>query len=140
MGRPPAIDRQSRAGDRCRRFAGEKDRQRAQFLDARKMLVGLLRQQHVVDDLFARNAVRPGLAVDLRLDQRRIDVSRTDRIAGDAVLGSFQRRHLGQSDDTVLGRDVGRLEGRSDQSMRGGDVDDPPELVLRIAGRVSRVV
>ena len=42
-------------------------------------LVGLVLQQHVADDLLARDAVRSGLIVDLLLDQRRPDIARADR-------------------------------------------------------------
>ena len=67
-----------------------------------------------MDDRFAGNPVRPGLAVDLGLDQRRVDVAGADRIAGDAFFGGLQRCDLGQADDAVLGGDIGRLEGRCD--------------------------
>ncbi len=42
-----------------------------------------------------------GLAVDLGLDQRGIDVTRADRVAGDALFGGLQRRDLGQADDAI---------------------------------------
>jgi hypothetical protein len=44
-------------------------------------------QQHIIDDLFAGDAVGLGLAVDLSFDQRRIDVAGADCVAGDAMLG-----------------------------------------------------
>ena len=62
---PAAIDWQSGAGDRRRRIARQKYRERAELFDGRKALVGLLRQQHVVNDLFAGNSVSLGLTVDL---------------------------------------------------------------------------
>ena len=103
---------------------------RAELLDGGEALVRLLRQQHVADDLLARDAVRLGLAVDLRLDQRRVDIARADRVAGDVGFGGLQRGHLGQADDAVLGRDIGRLERRGDEPVRRGDIDDAAELVL----------
>ena len=87
------------------------------------------------------DAVRLGLALDLRLDQRRVDVAGADRVAGDAVLGRLQRRDLGEADDAVLGRHIGRLERRGDQAVRRGDIDDAAPLVLAACeGRASRVV
>ncbi len=99
---PTAIDRQCRACDRSRRFAGQKYRERPQLFDGCEALVGLLRQQHVMNDLLAGNTVGLGLAVDLRLDQRGINVARADRVAGDALFGSLQRRNLGQADDADI--------------------------------------
>ena len=63
---------------------GEEHGKRAELLDGGEALVRLLREQHVADHLLARNAVRLGLAVDLRLDQRRVDIAGADRVAGDA--------------------------------------------------------
>ena len=80
-----------------------------------------------------RDAVRPGLVVDLLLDQRRPDIARADGVAGDAGLGQLQGRDLGQADQAVLGGDVGRLEGRGDQAVRRGDVDDPAPAPRRHA-------
>src|SRR5260370_34769212 len=77
---PAAIDRQSRAGDRSRRVAGEKYRERAEFIDGCKALVGLLRQQDFADHLLAGNSMGLGLAIDLRLDQRSINVAWADRV------------------------------------------------------------
>ena len=111
MSRPPAVDRQRSAGDRSRRVAGEEDGQRAQLFHAGKMLVGLLRQQHVVNDFFARDAVRLGLAVDLRFDQRGIDIAGADRVARNALFRRLERGDFRQADDAMLGRDIGRLEG-----------------------------
>ena len=79
-------------------------------------------------DLLARHVVRLGLAVDLRLDQRRPDIAGADGVAGDAGFGDFERRHLGEADDAVLGRDIGRLERRGDEAVRRGDVDDAAPL------------
>src|SRR5262249_59385481 len=84
---PTAIDRQCDSGDRCRRFAREEDGERAELIDRGKALVRLLREQDVTGHLFARNAVRLGLAVDLRLDQGRVDVARADGVAGNALFG-----------------------------------------------------
>ena len=83
-----------------------------------------------MDDLLAGNSMDLGLAVDLGLDQRGINVTRADRVAGDALLGGLQRRNLGQADDAVLRGDIGRLERRCDQPMRGRDIDDAAKLVL----------
>src|SRR3954468_24715315 len=65
---PAAVDRQRDAGDRSRRVSREEYRERAELLDRSKALVGLLRQQHVADHLVARDPVRLGLSIDLRLD------------------------------------------------------------------------
>ena len=89
---PAAIHRQRRSGDRGRRVACEKHRQGAELFDGGKALVGLLREQHVADHLLARDAVRLGLAFDLRLDQRRIDIAGTDRVAGDVGFGCLPAR------------------------------------------------
>ena len=70
------------------------------------------------------------LAVDLGFDQRSINVTRADRIAGDALLGGLKRRNLGQADDAVLRGDIGRLERRCDQPVCGRDIDNSPKLVL----------
>src|SRR5882724_7770617 len=75
-----------------------------------KRLLGCCASSTVMDDSFAGNPVRFGLAVDLRLDQRRVDIAGADRVAGDALFGRLQRRDLGQADDAVLGGDIGRLE------------------------------
>ena len=88
----------------------------------------------------ARDAVRLRLAFDLRLDERRPDVARADGVAGDALLGGLERRHLGQADDAVLGRDVGGLEGRGDEPVRRGDVDDAPPPVRAHRRQRRRVV
>src|SRR5262245_20448267 len=100
---PAAVDRQCNSSDRRRRFAREKDGERAEFIDRGKALVRLLREQDVADHLFARNAVRLGLAVDLRLDQRRVDVARAGGVAGDALFGGLQRGDFREADDAVLG-------------------------------------
>lgn len=107
---PATINRQGGPGDRSSRIAGEKYRERTQLFDGCKALVGLLRQQHIADDLLAGNSVCLGLAVDLCLDQWSMNVTRADRVAGDALLGGFQRRDLGQADNTVLCGDIGCLE------------------------------
>ena len=103
-------------------------------------LVGLVLQQHVADHLVARDAVRLGLVVDLLLDQRRAHVAGADGVAGDAVLGGLERRHLGEAEHAVLGRDIGRLVGRGDQGVRRGDVDDAaPAASARMPGSTSLV-
>ena len=48
----------------------------------------------------------PGLAINLRLDQGRLDVAGTDGIAGDALFGSLQCRDFGQPDNSMLGSDI----------------------------------
>jgi len=107
---PTAIHRQCRTCDRRRGRARKEDHERAEFIDRRETPVRLLREQDVADDLFARNAMGLGLAVDLRLDQRRIHIARTDGVAGDAVFGGLERRDLRQAEDAVLGGNVGRFE------------------------------
>ena len=71
-----------------------------------------------------------GLAVYLGLDQRSVNVTRADRVAGDAFFGGLERRNLGQADDSMLRGDVGRLERRRNQPMRGRNIDDSSKLVL----------
>src|SRR5215204_1525096 len=138
---PAAVDRQRRPGDRSRGFAREEDRERADFLDGREALVRLLREKHVADHRLARDPMGLRLAFDLRLDERRPDVAWADGVAGDVLLGSLERRHLGEADDAVLRRHIGGLEGRGDEPMRRGDVDDapPPSLAHRRDGEAGGV-
>ena len=89
---PAAVDRQRDPGDRGRRFARQKHGERAELLDSGEALVRLLGEQHVADDLLARDVVRLRLTLDLRLDERRVDVAGADRVAGDAFLGGLERR------------------------------------------------
>jgi hypothetical protein len=98
--------------------AGQESSQRAELFHCGKTPIGLLGEQNFTDDLLARDAVRLRLALDLRLDQGRIDVAGTNGVAGDALLGRLKRRDLGQPDDTVLGRHVGRFVWRGDQAVR----------------------
>src|SRR5215204_4171833 len=65
---PAAVDRQRRPGDRGRGLAREEDGERPNLLDRREALVRLLGEEHVADDLFARDAVRLRLGFDLSLD------------------------------------------------------------------------
>src|SRR5271165_2744071 len=87
---PPAIDRQRNACDGSRGFGGEEHHERAELLNGRKALIWLLREQHIADHLLARDVVSLGLAVDLRLDQRRVDITGADRVAGYALFSGFQ--------------------------------------------------
>src|SRR6266571_9400785 len=127
---PAAIHRQGRACDRCSSLARQEDGKRAKLFDRRKTLVRLLCQQDVADDLFARNAVRLGLALNLGLNKRRIDIAWAYGIASDALLGGLERGDFGETDNAVLRCDVGRLERRCDQTMRRRDIDDAAPLVL----------
>src|SRR5262249_38740212 len=95
MRRPAAIDRKRGAGDGCGRVGREEDGYAAELLRGGETLIRLLREQHVADDFLARNAVSLCLACDLRFDQRRVDIARADRIAGDAHLGGLESRDLG---------------------------------------------
>ncbi len=104
---PAAIGGQRGSGDRGGTFAGKEHRDRAHLLDRGEPLVRLLRQQHLAHHALARQIVGRRLALDLRLDQRRVDVARADRVAGDAIFGGLERGDLGQPDNGVLGRDVG---------------------------------
>jgi hypothetical protein len=72
---PAAVDRQCDAGDRGCGFARQEHRERPDLLDGGEPLVRLLREQDIADDLLAWDAVRLGLAFDLLLDQRRIEIS-----------------------------------------------------------------
>src|SRR5262249_34037902 len=83
---PTAIDWQGDAGDRGGGGACEEDSKGAQLFHSGETLVWLLHEQHAADDLFARNAVRLCLPLDLRFDQRGVHVTRTDGVAGDAVF------------------------------------------------------
>ena len=102
-----------------------------------KRLVGWFFEEHVADDRVAGDVVRLRLIVDLLLDQRRPDIAGADRVGGDAVLGAFQRDHLGEADHAVLGGDIGRLERRGDQAVRRGDVDDAAVAALAIGSKVA---
>src|SRR5262245_54067140 len=115
---PAAVDGQCSPGDRGGGVAGQENSQRAQFFNAGKTLVRLLCEQNVTDYLLARDSVRFRLALDLRLDQGRIDVARTNGVAGDALLGRLKRRDLGQPYDAVLGSHVGRFVWRGNQAVR----------------------
>ena len=59
-----------------------------------------------------------GLALDLRLDQRRIDIAGADRVAGEVSSRRLERRHLGETDKAVLGGDVGGFDGDADEPWR----------------------
>src|SRR5947209_10241973 len=108
---PAAIDRQGGPGDRSRGVTCKEYGDRAELFDRREMLVGLLRQQYVVNDLLARDMMRLRLTVDLRLDQGGVNIAGADRVDGDAFLGGLQRSDLGQADDAVFCSDIGGLEG-----------------------------
>src|SRR5258705_11166902 len=94
---PAAVDGQCHAGDRGRGLARQEDSERAQLLDGGEALIGLLCQKDLADHLLARDAVRLGLAVDLRLDQWSVYVAGADRVTRDALLAGLHRRHLGES-------------------------------------------
>jgi hypothetical protein len=115
---PTAVDGQCSPRDRRGGVASQENSQRAEFFHRGKTLIRLLCEENITDDLLARNPMRLRLAFDLRLDQGRIDVARTNGVAGDALLGRLKRRDLGQPDDTVLGRHVGRFVWRGDQAVR----------------------
>ena len=138
--RPAAVDGQRGAGDRTSARAAQEDGERAKLLDFGKALVGLGREQHVADHLLAADAARLRGVVDLVLDQRRPDIAWADRVAGDVVLGAFQRDGLGQADDAVLRRDIGALERRGDEPVGGRDVDDPAEAVAASSRRTRRAI
>src|SRR5271165_3083475 len=97
---PPAIDWKRDAGDRCSGVGSKENRKRSQLLHRRKPLVRLLGEEYIADYLFARDAMRLGLAVDLRLHERCVHVAGADRVAGDALLGGLERNHLGEADET----------------------------------------
>src|SRR3984957_12720878 len=86
MRRPAAIDRKRGASHRCGGVGAQERGERAHLLDRGEALVRLLRQEHVVDDLLARHVVGLGLAVELRLDERRPHIAGADGVAGDAEL------------------------------------------------------
>ena len=66
---------------------------------------------------FTRDAVGLGLAVDLRLDERGVDIARANGVAGDAQFRRLECRHLSEPKHTMFCRHIGRLEGRAHQPM-----------------------
>ena len=77
-------------------------------------LVRLVGEKHLAD---VARADAPGLSpgFDLCLDQRRLDIARTDRVAGDDGL---ERCHLGKTEHTMLCSHVGRLKGRAEAGWK----------------------
>jgi hypothetical protein len=68
-------------------------------------------QQHLLDDVLGRDAVRSGLVGDLGLHQRSARIARVDAAAGHAVPGSLQGHHLAHALQRVLGRHTGHPVG-----------------------------
>ena len=89
---PAAVHGQRCSGDRCPGITCEKHRESAELFDCGKALVRLLGEQHIPNDLLARDAVRFGLAINLRFDQRRVDITWADCIAGDVGFGCSPTR------------------------------------------------
>src|SRR5215470_3921074 len=128
MGCPTAVYWQGRSGDRGRCFACEKHGKSTKLFNRRKTLVRLLRKQNITDDLLTRDFVRFRLALNLTLDQGRVDIAGADRVTGDVRLCSFQSDDFGEADDPVLCRDISRLERGRDEPVRRSDIDDATEF------------
>jgi hypothetical protein len=77
--------------------------------------------------------VDASLVRDLRLDERRPNVTGTHSRRGDAVGGALERKRPHQSQHSVLRRDVPGLERRCRQRVRRGHCHEPP-----VAARAQR--
>ena len=78
MRSPATIDGDRGSGDGGGSVGGEEHGEGTELVNGGEALVRLLREQHVADHLLARDAVRLRLALDLRFDQRRIDIAWAD--------------------------------------------------------------
>jgi hypothetical protein len=104
---PATIDRNCGAGDGGSSLRAQEYGDAAKFIGSGEALIWLLREQQIADHLLAGNTMSLGLAIDLRLNQRGVDIAWANRIAGDAHLGGLERSHLSQAEHPVLSRDVG---------------------------------
>src|SRR3954452_4139623 len=118
VGGPAAVDREGDSGDRCSGGARKEHGEIAYFLGRCEPLVWLLGEQNVADDLLARDVVRLRLPLDLRLDERRVDIAGADRVAGDPFLRRLERDDFCQAQDAVLCGNIRCLERRANQSVR----------------------
>ena len=136
--RPAAVHGQCCAGDRASARSAEEHRQRPKLIDFRKALVRLRCQKDVAHHLLTSYATCPGRVLDLILDQRRPDVTRTDRVAGNVVLGTLERHGLRQPDDAMLqlldrasqrGLTNVALLGSASEVQRAGKRDEIADLL-----------
>ncbi len=81
-----------------------------------------------------------GAIIDLFLHQRRQHPTRADRVAGHIAGGRFQPDHFSQTDYPMLGRHIRSLTGRTHLTVYRGNVDDPPQPLARMPGRLRRVL
>src|SRR3954468_13346 len=82
---PASVDAQTGPRDRCRTIAAQKDCCGRNLFDLHELLAGLALENDLRDDFLARQAIDPGLIVDLLLYQRRAHPAGTDCVAGDAL-------------------------------------------------------
>src|SRR5579863_8656736 len=122
--RHPAIDEMGLAGDVACFVAGEKQRERRDFLrraEPAHRLAG--------DEILPHRVVRfPGLLRRCRnavFKRRRLDRTRTNRVAANALSDEVGRDRLGQPDHGGLGGAVGITVGyAANRRYRRRDVDD----------------
>src|ERR1700730_13564823 len=105
--RPAAIDRVIGSRDLRRRVRTEKDEERGDLIRGHKLLGWLRQQNHVMDDLFARQVARGHRVWDLLFDEWRPNVTRRDAIDRHSESREFKRRGFGEASKAMLRGHIG---------------------------------
>ena len=71
----------------------------------------------------------------MAFDERSAHVAGTDRVAGDAGLGDFERDSFGEPDLSMFGGDVSRFKWRCDETVGRDEIDDAAPITRLHAGQ-----
>jgi hypothetical protein len=113
---------------------------RAELFNRSEALIRLLCKQYIADHFFTRDVMCPGLAINLRLDQGRLDVAGTDGIAGDVCSAVSSAVTLVSPTIPCLAATYADLYGDATKSCADAILMMRPHLFASIEGSVNRVV
>src|SRR5215204_4587659 len=135
--RPAQVHHDGRAGEGAAARTEEEGRRLGDVVRLEQPLHGLRRQQDVLDHALGRDAGGTGLRLDLRLHDRRSDVTGADRRRRNPMLGSLQREHFDEPNEPVLRGDVTGLVRRGNKAVHRCDSEEA--AVARVAQRLPGV-
>src|SRR5687767_1151133 len=97
--RPTTIQGDALSRDVARRCAQQKRDRAAQLVHADELPLRHRLEHDLLDHLLSRQAVADRERVDLRIDQRRLHVARTNSVDRDVGITGFQRDALAETDE-----------------------------------------